>query len=105
MLTWSYVRILTRRVLDAGTVECAAAERDASHEGWRQSERSPVKYDLEQLGPRGFQELAAALCLKALGPPVQVLGSGRDGGRDKKVATRFIVSSTIVWWLFGSERG
>ncbi len=41
-----------------------------------------MKYDLEALGSKGFQELAAALCVRLFGPGVQVLGSGRDGGRD-----------------------
>ncbi|WP_329243057.1 hypothetical protein OG417_45230 [Actinoallomurus sp. NBC_01490] len=41
-----------------------------------------MAYDLEQLGSTGFQDLAAALLLDAFGPGVQVMGSGRDGGRD-----------------------
>jgi hypothetical protein len=41
-----------------------------------------VAYDLEQLGPIGFQDLAAALAVKTFGPGVQVMGAGRDGGRD-----------------------
>lgn len=39
-------------------------------------------YDLEQLGSTGFQDLAAALLLHTFGSGVQVMGSGRDGGRD-----------------------
>ncbi|WP_020663071.1 NACHT domain-containing protein [Amycolatopsis benzoatilytica] len=38
--------------------------------------------DLEQLGPIGFQDLAGALCVASFGPGIQVMGSGRDGGRD-----------------------
>lgn len=41
-----------------------------------------VQFDLEQLGPYGFQDLAAALAVAKFGPQVQVLGPGRDGGRD-----------------------
>ncbi len=39
-------------------------------------------YDLEQLGPIGFQDLAAALVVQSFGAGIQVMGSGRDGGRD-----------------------
>ncbi|MFD2414796.1 NACHT domain-containing protein [Amycolatopsis pigmentata] len=39
-------------------------------------------YNLEQLGPIGFQDLAAALVLESFGVGVQVMGAGRDGGRD-----------------------
>ena len=39
-------------------------------------------HELQRLGPIGFQDLAAALLLSAFGPTVQVMGSGRDGGRD-----------------------
>ncbi|MFF5056141.1 NACHT domain-containing protein [Micromonospora sp. NPDC000663] len=38
--------------------------------------------DLEKLGPTGFQDLAASLAVASFGPGVQVMGSGRDGGRD-----------------------
>lgn len=41
-----------------------------------------MTYDLEQLGPSGFEDVLAALAIKALGVDVQVMGSGRDGGRD-----------------------
>lgn len=37
---------------------------------------------LEQLGPSGFQDLAAALALATFGAGVEVMGPGRDGGRD-----------------------
>lgn len=41
-----------------------------------------MAYNLEQLGPTGFQDLAATLVMPSFGPGVQVMGSGRDGGRD-----------------------
>lgn len=41
-----------------------------------------MAYNLEQLGPIGFQELAAALAMRIFGAGVQVMGAGRDGGRD-----------------------
>jgi hypothetical protein len=37
---------------------------------------------LESLSPGAFQSLAAALALAEFGPAVQVMGAGRDGGRD-----------------------
>jgi hypothetical protein len=39
-------------------------------------------YPLEELGPRAFEQLAVALCLKVLGPGVEAFGSGPDGGRE-----------------------
>ncbi|MGH3613107.1 MAG: NACHT domain-containing protein [Pseudonocardia sp.] len=41
-----------------------------------------VAYDLEQLGSSGFQDLAASLAVAVFGPEIQVMGAGRDGGRD-----------------------
>lgn len=41
-----------------------------------------MSYNLEQLGPTGFQDLAASLALAVFGPNVQAMGAGRDGGRD-----------------------
>jgi hypothetical protein len=41
-----------------------------------------VKYDLQQLGPTGFEDVAAALAVATFGAGVQVMGGGRDGGRD-----------------------
>lgn len=41
-----------------------------------------VADNLEQLGPVGFQNLAAALLLTAFGPGWQAMGAGKDGGRD-----------------------
>lgn len=51
-----------------------------------------MKYDLERLGPFGFQDLASALALKALGAQVQRMGAGRDGGRDM-----LVTNGQIVW--------
>jgi hypothetical protein len=41
-----------------------------------------VTYPFEQLGSAGFQDLAASLAVAEFGPSVQVMGAGRDGGRD-----------------------
>lgn len=41
-----------------------------------------VNYNLQQLGPTGFQDLGAALAVATFGAGVQVMGAGRDGGRD-----------------------
>jgi hypothetical protein len=41
-----------------------------------------VAHDFEQLGSSGFQDLAASLTVAVFGPAVQVMGAGRDGGRD-----------------------
>ena len=41
-----------------------------------------VKYDLDRLGPFGFQDLCAALALRAFGASVRPMGPGPDGGRD-----------------------
>jgi hypothetical protein len=38
--------------------------------------------NFEKLGPTGFQDLAAALAIATFGPNVEVMGAGRDGGRD-----------------------
>ena len=43
-------------------------------------------YPLEELGPRAFEQLAVALCLKVLGPGVEAFGSGPDGGREATYA-------------------
>ncbi|MFE6645046.1 NACHT domain-containing protein [Nocardioides sp. NPDC057772] len=50
-----------------------------------------VRFDLERLGPVGFQDLAAALAIKALGAHVHAMGRGRDGGRD------MLCEGTIDW--------
>jgi hypothetical protein len=39
-------------------------------------------YQLEELGPRAFEQLAVALARKAIGSGLQVYGSGPDGGRE-----------------------
>lgn len=41
-----------------------------------------MHYNLEQLGPTGFQDLSAALLVDVVGADVQVMGPGSDGGRD-----------------------
>jgi hypothetical protein len=41
-----------------------------------------VQFDLERLGPTGFQDFAAALLIAEFGVGVQAMGAGRDGGRD-----------------------
>lgn len=50
-----------------------------------------MQHNLEQLGHSGFQDRAAALTIAEVGPGVQVLGSGRDGGRD------MYYNGTLVW--------
>jgi hypothetical protein len=52
-----------------------------------------VTYDLQSIGPTGFQSLAAALVLAELGARAQVMGSGRDGGRDLYVKGRLNFSA------------
>lgn len=52
-----------------------------------------MTYDLESIGPTGFQGLAAALVLAELGSRAQVMGSGRDGGRDLYVRGRLNFSA------------
>ncbi len=59
--------------------------------------RRAVHYNLEQLGPTGFQDLAASLAVAVFGPNVQVLGAGRDGGRDMTHTGR------TVWAADGDE--
>lgn len=39
-------------------------------------------HELSALGPTGFQDVAAALLVASFGPGVEVMGAGRDGGRD-----------------------
>lgn len=50
-----------------------------------------MQHNVEQLGASGFQDLSAALAVKVCGDHVQVLGSGRDGGRD------MYCNGVIVW--------
>jgi hypothetical protein len=56
-----------------------------------------VKYDLQRLGPFGFQDLAAALAAKTLGAHVQRMGRGRDGGRD------MLAKGVLVWGVAWSR--
>jgi hypothetical protein len=56
-----------------------------------------VQRNLEQLGSSGFQDLAAALTIATFGPRIQVLGSGRDGGRD------MYCNGPLVWSAAGQE--
>jgi hypothetical protein len=55
--------------------------------------------DLEQLGPTGFQDLAASLAVASFGPAVQVMGAGRDGGRD------LYHRSSLIWKPFADQPG
>jgi hypothetical protein len=41
-----------------------------------------MPYDLNALGPLGFQDLAGAILVSRYGPGITALGPGRDGGRD-----------------------
>lgn len=41
-----------------------------------------MSYPFEDLGSTGFQDLAASLAVAVFGRQVQVMGAGRDGGRD-----------------------
>jgi hypothetical protein len=41
-----------------------------------------VKHQLQLLSPGAFQSMAAALAIAEFGPGVQVMGAGKDGGRD-----------------------
>ncbi|MGH8526331.1 MAG: hypothetical protein ACREXY_19625, partial [Gammaproteobacteria bacterium] len=50
-----------------------------------------MEYDLQRLGPIGFQDCAAALAIRALGAHVRPMGRGRDGGRD------MLAHGVIVW--------
>jgi hypothetical protein len=56
-----------------------------------------VKYDLERLGPFGFQDLAAALALRVFGATVRPMGRGRDGGRDMMTTDAIRWSADTVW--------
>jgi hypothetical protein len=50
-----------------------------------------VSYDLEGLGGSGFQDLAASLAVAVFGPAVEVMGAGRDGGRD------MYIDGPLIW--------
>lgn len=56
-----------------------------------------MKYDLERLGPFGFQDLCAALALKVFGAHVRPMGRGRDGGRDMLTTDPVRWSEDVVW--------
>ncbi|SPX82469.1 NACHT domain-containing protein [Mycobacteroides abscessus] len=56
-----------------------------------------VHHNLEQLGPYGFQDLAAALAISEFGPQIQVMGPGSDGGRD-------MYSRAPVLWKRAAEQ-
>lgn len=71
--------------------EAREAERWAPRISARREGSRVVRFDLERLGPMGFQDLAAALAVKTLGAHVQAMGRGRDGGRD------MLCEGPIVW--------
>ncbi|MFF0528686.1 NACHT domain-containing protein [Nocardia amikacinitolerans] len=50
-----------------------------------------MQHDLARVGPQGFQDLAAGLAIAEFGAQVQILGAGRDGGRD------MFCNGTIRW--------
>ncbi len=56
-----------------------------------------MKYDLERLGPFGFQDLCAALALRVFGATVRPMGLGRDGGRDMLTTDPVRWSEDTVW--------
>lgn len=56
-----------------------------------------MKYDLDRLGPLGFQDLCAALALGAFGASVRPMGPGRDGGRDMLTTDPVRWSDDTVW--------
>ena len=41
-----------------------------------------LKHQLQLLSPGAFQSMAAALAIAEFGPGIQVMGAGKDGGRD-----------------------
>lgn len=49
-----------------------------------------MDYDLEQLGETAFQDLVASLVVATLGPDVEVMGAGPDGGRDLYIEVPFL---------------
>lgn len=56
-----------------------------------------MKYDLERLGPFGFQDLCAALALRVFGATVRPMGRGKDGGRDMLTTDPVRWSEDTVW--------
>lgn len=53
-------------------------------------------YQLEELGPRAFEQLTVALASAAFGPGIEVYGSGKDGGREATF------DGQIVWDASGA---
>ena len=41
-----------------------------------------MKHQLQALSPGAFQSMAAALAIAEFGSGIQVMGAGKDGGRD-----------------------
>lgn len=58
-----------------------------------------LKYDLERVGPYGFQDIAAALAIADFGPQVTRMGRGRDGGRDMECR------GTLTWTGANGQSG
>ena len=56
-----------------------------------------MKYDMERLGPFGFQDLCAALALKVFGAGVRPMGRGKDGGRDLLTRDPVRWSGDTIW--------
>ena len=54
-------------------------------------------YQLEELGPRSFEQLAVALARIVTGPGLQIYGAGPDGGREATFDAR------IDWARSGDE--
>ncbi|WP_280482740.1 NACHT domain-containing protein [Nocardia cyriacigeorgica] len=50
-----------------------------------------MQHDLARVGPEAFQQLAGALAIAVFGPQVQVMGQGKDGGRD-------LICETAINW-------
>lgn len=69
--------------------------------GWapRRLREVALSYDLGRLGAVGFQDLAAALAVATFGAGVQVMGAGRDGGRD------LYYRGPLVWKREGDVSG
>jgi hypothetical protein len=56
-----------------------------------------LKYDLQRVGPFGFQDLCAAVASRVLGAHVRPMGRGRDGGRDLLTTDPVRWSDHVVW--------
>jgi hypothetical protein len=55
-------------------------------------------YQLEELGPRAFEQLVVAVARKTIGPGLQVYGAGPDGGRDATYGGPIDWSSSPINW-------